>query len=335
MPLTPSARSVAFVCATLILLASAFPTGETQASFTAATRTGANSVASIQVAAPALNASVSASAGHVQVTWSASATAASEPTLRYRVLRRPTGIGSFLEVATALTGLTYTDLPGADGTYDYRAEAYLTGFTADSATQTGISDRLAPSVAIQCNAAPCAGWYAAAVTVTVTGTDGGSGTASVTTAVDGGTAGTTAGGTRSVSLTTSLAHSVAYSAADVAGNASGTVTQTVSVDVIAPTAAAALTAVTGTTTGSVNLAWTAGTDALSGVAGYTVRYVLATTCPAATPTNYPNTRSVGAVASTVVTGLTSGSRYCFYLQTLDVAGNVSVASNVPANAKAK
>ena len=57
--------------------------------------------------------------------------------------------------------------------------------------------------------------------------------------------------------------------------------------------------------------------------------------PAATPANYPNTRSVGVVTSTVVTGLTSASRYCFYLTTLDVAGNLSVASNVPANAKAK
>lgn len=92
--LTSSARSSALVCAAFVLLASAFPTGETQASFAAATQTGPNSVANIEVGAPALNAGVSASAGQVQVSWSASSTAASQPSLRYRVLRRPTGVGS-------------------------------------------------------------------------------------------------------------------------------------------------------------------------------------------------------------------------------------------------
>ena len=105
-------------------------------------------------------------------------------------------------------------------------------------------------------------------------------------------------------------------------------------DRIAPTAATSLVAKAGTATGSVNLTWTAGTDAGSGVAGYTVRFVQIATCPSATPANYPNTVSVGAVTATTVTGLVSAKNYCFYLTTVDGVGNQSGPSNV-ANVKAK
>lgn len=105
-------------------------------------------------------------------------------------------------------------------------------------------------------------------------------------------------------------------------------------DRLAPTAATAVTAATGTAKGTVGLRWTAATDAGSGIGGYTIRYVQATTCPAAGVPAYPGAASVGAVASTTVTGLTTGRTYCFYLIANDVAGNASGPSGV-ARARAR
>lgn len=105
-------------------------------------------------------------------------------------------------------------------------------------------------------------------------------------------------------------------------------------DRTAPTAATSVTAATGTATGTVSLTWTSASDGGSGVAGYTIRFVQATTCPAAGPANYPQSTSVGPVTSATVGGLTSAKKYCFYLFTSDAAGNTSGASNV-ASAKAK
>jgi hypothetical protein len=105
-------------------------------------------------------------------------------------------------------------------------------------------------------------------------------------------------------------------------------------DGTAPSAATAVTAATGSVKGTIGLTWTAGTDAGSGVSGYTVRFVQATTCPAASISAYPNAISVGAVTVTTVTGLATAKTYCFYLITSDAAGNTSGASNL-ASAKAK
>jgi hypothetical protein len=110
-------------------------------------------------------------------------------------------------------------------------------------------------------------------------------------------------------------------------------TRTVLSDATAPTAATGLTAATGSSNGSIDLAWTAGTDATAGVNGYTIRYVAASKCPVASPSAYPNTTSVGAVTSATVTGLAKG-RHCFYLVTIDGVGNTSGPSDV-ADAAAK
>jgi hypothetical protein len=110
-------------------------------------------------------------------------------------------------------------------------------------------------------------------------------------------------------------------------------TRTVLSDATAPTAATGLAAATGSANGTIDLAWTGGTDATSGVGGYTIRRVAANKCPAASPTAYPNTMSVGAVTSATVTGLAKG-RHCFYLVTIDGVGNTSGPSNV-ADATAK
>jgi len=82
---------------------------------------------------------------------------------------------------------------------------------------------------------------------------------------------------------------------------------------------------------TVDFSWTAGTDALSGVAGYELRWVQAGTCPAtATPANYPNQVTLGVVTSHRLTGI-SGRRYCAYVQTRDAAGNLSPASRIRGN----
>ena len=108
----------------------------------------------------------------------------------------------------------------------------------------------------------------------------------------------------------------------------------VSIDLTPPTAASGVTAATGSASGSVDLAWAAGTDATSGVSGYTIHYVQANSCPAPGAGAYPTTVSVGAVTSQSVGGLVKNKNYCFYLVTSDAAGNASGPSNV-ASAKAK
>jgi len=83
-------------------------------------------------------------------------------------------------------------------------------------------------------------------------------------------------------------------------------------DVIAPTAASGLI-VTGTTSNSVSLSWTAATDN-TGVAGYDV-YV-----------NGVNTATTGNTTYTI-TGLTASTSYNFYVIAKDCQGNPSPVSN--------
>ena len=103
-------------------------------------------------------------------------------------------------------------------------------------------------------------------------------------------------------------------------------------DRTAPTAVSGLTQTRGALNApvTIDLAWTAGTDGGTGVAGYDIHYtnVVAGACPVISGANYPNTLSVGVVTSASVSGLVSGSKYCSYLVTKDVAGNVSANSAV-------
>jgi hypothetical protein len=91
----------------------------------------------------------------------------------------------------------------------------------------------------------------------------------------------------------------------------------------------------GAVAGDLQVTWSAGTDALSGVAGYTIRYLQASACPAASVANYPNSVSVGAGTSTTISGLTSNAFYCAYLITSDAAGNTSANSAVAGPSKSK
>jgi len=112
-------------------------------------------------------------------------------------------------------------------------------------------------------------------------------------------------------------------------------------DRTAPTVATALISAQGAAGNpvTVDLTWTAGTDAGSGVSGYTVYWsnvVTLATCPAISAANYPNSAVIGVVTSySISTNVVSGSKYCAYLTTTDAVGNVSVASAVTGPTKAR
>ena len=334
--------AIAFVLMVTVVLAG-ISTGETQASFTGTSTNPTSQTITMTVQPPASqNATTSAAAGLVNLSWAATPTApGTGHTLTYLVLRGPVG-GPYAQIGSTAT-LAYSDTPSADGTYEYVIEARVTGggsFTSgNSAAKSGISDRIAPAMSITCNSAACsAGWYNATVSVTVSGTDAGTGMGSVTRNVDGAGQTSTSGSTATFNVSGENAgHTVAYFGTDAAGNASSGTNQTVKIDLTAPTAPTALTSATGSNGApvTVDLTWTAGTDALSGVVGYTVRWVQSNACPAATPANYPSSAAIGVVTSYSISGLTNNLNYCAYLTTTDNAGNVSAASAVTGPTKAK
>ncbi len=105
-------------------------------------------------------------------------------------------------------------------------------------------------------------------------------------------------------------------------------------DRTAPSAATGVAAATGTTRGTIAVTWTAGTDAGSGVKGYTIHYLQATICPAPAPASYPLTTSLVTGTSATLTGLATAKTYCLYAVTSDNAGNASAPSAV-ASAEAR
>ena len=333
-----------FAAAFVVLVSTAiigFSAGDSGASFTGATTNPNQSWNTQTVTPPAsFTSATSAIAGRIDLVWTATASPAGAHTLTYLVLRGPVG-GPYAQVGTT-AGLTYSDTPGSDGTYEYVVQTKIAqgaGFftSGNSATKSNLSDRTAPTMSATCNGGSCAGWFNTSVTFVVSGNDGaGVGMGTATTNVDGaGAATSTAPRTVTVSGE-SATHSVVYSGADAVGNASGNTSQTVKIDLTAPTNATALSSLIGTTAGTVNLTWTAGSDALSGLAGYTIhRTGVVAGCPATTTANYPTTYGAGVVTSTTVGGMASGSKYCFFITANDNAGNSSAASAAAGPTKAK
>lgn len=325
------------VAALVVLVSTAivgFSTGNTGASFTASTTNPNQSWATSNVAAPASETATSAIAGRIDLSWPATTTPANGHTVTYLVFRGGVQIAS-------TSGLTYSDTPPSDGTYTYTVQTKIAqgaGFftSGNSPSQSPKSDRTAPTMSATCNGGSCAGWFTSAVSVVVSGNDGaGVGMGTATTNVDGAGA-ITSSAPRTVTVSgDSASHSVVYSGADAVGNNSGNTTQTVKIDGTAPTVVSGLTAASGAVGSpvTVDLSWTAATDATSGVAGYVVYWTNAvTTCAGAT---YPNSATIGAVTSYQISGLASGSFYCAYLVTKDNAGNVSAASAAVGPTKAK
>jgi large repetitive protein len=314
---------------------------DTAASFTGTSSNPSNTLQTLNVQPPAShNNTTSAAAGVVNLSWTATPTApGAGHTLTYLVLRGPVG-GPYAQVGST-TSLTYSDTPPADGTYQYVIQAQITGggsFTSgNSAAKSGISDRTAPTKSITCNGGSCASWFNATVSVTVSGTDGGTGMGSVTRNVDGGGQTSTAGASATFNVSgENASHTVAYFTTDAAGNASSSANQTVKIDLTAPTAPGGITASSGSSSGQLDVTGTsAGTDALSGVAGYRAYYVQATACPAAPYGSSQYFAGNPPAVPLVLTGLASGQKYCVYLRTVDNAGNESANSNIAGPTKAK
>lgn len=304
---------------------------DSSADFVVTSTSPGNQVATLDPQGPAsYSTPVSRPAGAVDLVWTASATESVRPGLvTYSVHRSPAGAGTYTQVASGLTVHAYTDAPGADGSYDYKVRTDISSFSAESVVRAGLSDRVAPT--ISGDATPAAilnGWRAGDVTVSFTCSDtGGSGVASCTAPV--------------VLTTEGASQSAGGSATDVAGNTSSATVSGIGIDKSVPTAASSLTSSVSISTslGAVDLAWTAGSDSLSGLGGYTVRYVqvgaLDLVCPAAADAVYTSTAAVGAVTATSVTGLTTGTKYCFYLVTRDNVNWLSVPSNVAGPTAAK
>jgi hypothetical protein len=336
--------AIAFVLMITFVLAG-ISAGETQASFTGTSTNPTNQALTMLVAAPASqNSTTSAAAGVVNLSWTATPTApGTGHALSYDVLRGPVG-GPYSFVGNT-TSLAYSDTPASDGTYEYVIEAKITGggtFTSgNSAAKSGISDRTAPSESITCNAVACsAGWYNATVSVTVSGTDAGTGMGSVTRNVDAGGQVSTGGASATFNVSgESAGHTVQYFTTDAAGNSSATGSQTIKIDLTAPTVATALTSASGAAGApvTVDLTWTAGTDALSGVSGYEVRWTgNVAACPAANVANFPNSSTIGAVAAySIPYAGAAGDKVCAYLVTIDNAGNRSANSAVTGPTKSK
>ncbi len=329
--------AIAFVLMVTVALAG-ITAGETGASFTGTSTNPTNQATTMTVQPPAgQNAPTSNAAGVVNLSWSATPTApGAGHTLTYLVLRGPVG-GPYTQIGST-SALAYSNTPPSDGTYEFVIQAQVAGggtFTSgNSAAKTGLSDRVAPTMSITCNAGSCAGWFKATVSVTVSGVDVGSGMGSVTRNVDAAGQVSTGGASATLNVSgESAAHTVAYFGTDVAGNASASANQTVKIDLTAPTTPGAFAAANGACCSApytVSFSWTAGTDALSGVASQTLHWVAAGTCPTtATPANFPNAVPLGAAAtSTTVTGSAFLQRICGYIESADNAGNTSAPSAI-------
>ena len=335
--------AIGFVLMVAIALAG-IVSSETGASFTSTTTNPGNNLNTLVVQPPASQSATTSSAGGVvNLAWTATPTVpGAGHSLTYLVLRGPVG-GPYAQIGST-TSLSLSDTPGSDGTYEYVVRAQVTGggsFTSgNSIVKTGVSDRTAPAMSITCNSAACSsGWYSAAVSVTVSGADAGTGMGSVTRNVDALGQTSTAGASATFTVSgDSAGHTVLYFGTDAAGNSSATASRTIKIDGTAPTAVTGLGSVSGAGGNpvTVDLSWTAGTDALSGVQGYEIRWTNNVgACPAANTTNYPNSATVGAVTTYQIASPTSGDKHCAYVVTIDNAGNRSASSAVTGPTKSK
>ncbi|GEM_PF-6157091 len=257
----------------------------TAASFMAVANNPTNFVGALYVIAPLQNAATSRPGGVVRLTWDASTTITSDP-VSYLVFRRPSGGGSYSQIASTAAGvLTYDDTPGTDGQYDYVVQAQVSTFTSvNSNSKTAYADSVAPTTTASLSGTSGTnGWYTSAVTVTLTATDATSGVAATYYAVDNSAcsssnlgACSTYSSPFSVSSDSS-SHTVYFLSVDSAGNAESQKASTFKIDATAPGPTSK--SVSGGTSGS-NGWYTASptitlssSDALSGLAGRAYQFV--------------------------------------------------------------
>ncbi|MDP8923969.1 MAG: fibronectin type III domain-containing protein [Chloroflexota bacterium] len=184
------------------------------------------------------------------------------------------------------------------------------------------------------------GWYTSPVSVMLSATDNFSGVERTYYDVDDAACSPTTLGSCAIygdpfSIDADGRHVLAFMSADRAGNVGAQQAREVRVDRTPPSAPSGLQATPGVSSGTVDLRWTAATDATSGLVGNVVRSTLKTskTCPSERSA-YGAATSVGAVNATTISGLAAGKEYCFVVEAVDAAGHHGSLS-AAASAKAK
>jgi hypothetical protein len=171
-----------FAAGLVVLVSSAiigFSASATGATFTG-TSLNPNQSWNTQTVTPpaAFTSATPAVAGRIDLVWTATTSVVGSHTLTYLVLRGAVG-GPYSQIGTA-NGLTYSDTPSSDGSYEYVVQTKLAqgaGFftSGNSATRAALSDRTAP---VGTANAP-AGSDVAQIAVPVSYSDGGTGVTSV------------------------------------------------------------------------------------------------------------------------------------------------------------
>src|SRR5579884_1447831 len=319
----------------------------TAASFMAVANNPTNFVGALYVIAPLQNAATSRPGGVVRLTWDASTTITSDP-VSYLVFRRPSGGGSYSQIASTAAGvLTYDDTPGTDGQYDYVVQAQVSTFTSvNSNSKTAYADSVAPTTTASLSGTSGTnGWYTSAVTVTLTATDATSGVAATYYAVDNSAcsssnlgACSTYSSPFSVSSDSS-SHTVYFLSVDSAGNAESQKASTFKIDATQPAISAVAVCDLSGAIAPVSANWIANnnykvyanlSDSLSGIAGVTAYTGAAGSGPGTSLGSL--TASSGTCAATTYSytsgtltgsGLTAGTNNRFInVQATDNAGNV-------------
>jgi peptidoglycan/xylan/chitin deacetylase (PgdA/CDA1 family) len=138
---------------------------------------------------------------------------------------------------TQANGTTYTGPFALTTTATVKYRSFdVAGNAEDVQSQLVQAESLAPSTSIGCNAAACASWYNASVSVSLSATDtGGSGLDRTVYTTDGSTPTQTNGTTYTGPFAVATTTTVKYRSFDVAGNAEDVQSQLIRFDTAAPT----------------------------------------------------------------------------------------------------
>ena len=207
---------------------------------------------------------------------------------------------------TTLTSVSTTSVPG-DGTW------YFNLRTVDAAGNWATAKNFGPiqidTVKPTTTCSAPSTWTSATVNATLTATDPSGPVATTRYQLD---ASPTATYNATITVSAEGTHTLQFWSIDSAGNVESTKTATIRVDKTKPSTPTSVAASAMSTT-SIDVAWTASADSVSGVVYYAV---------------YRSGSLVATTAATdyLDTGLSAGSNYPYYVIAYDRAGNPSTAS---------
>jgi hypothetical protein len=238
--------------------------------------------------------------------------------------------------------------PGVTGTFSYTPGAGQGSYafytratdqagnteTTSAAQTTTVYDTTAPATT---DNAP-SGWKNTAVTVTLAPTDtAGSGVSSTSYRIDNGATqtGTTVTVPAPSDHSNDGTHTITYFSTDAAGNAESSKTATVKIDTSAPSGGSISYPDGYSSSPSASIAFTSGTDALSGISSRQVQRQTATlnvdTATCGSPGSF-TTIAAEPASSPVTDSLTSGNCSVYRYMVTDAAGNAATYTS-PATVK--